>query len=71
MKKSRKVTPVNTNMQEDCVSLPKSQEQLTQLHNDNEDLFATSLIDRYTARPQSLQNMCLTMFAVNYKVSYS
>ena len=71
IKKSRKVTPVNTNMQADRVSLPKSHEQLTQLHDDDEDVFATSLIDRYTARPQSLHNMCLAMFAVNYEVSYS
>ena len=72
MKKRRKVTPVNTNMQADHVSLPKSQEQLTQLHDDDdEDVFATSLIDQYTARPQSLQSMCLAMFAVNYEVSYS
>ena len=45
MKKSRKVTPVNTNMKADRVSLPKSQEQLAQLHDDDEDVFATSLID--------------------------
>ena len=45
MKKSRKVTPVNTNMEADHVSLPKSQEQLAQLHDDDEDVFATSLID--------------------------
>ena len=32
-------------MQADRVSLPKSQEQLTQLHDDDEDVFATSLID--------------------------
>ena len=62
---------MNTNLQADHVSLPKSQEQLTQLHDDDEDVFAISLIDRYTARPQSLQNMCLPMFAVNYEVSYS
>ena len=44
IKKSRKVIPVNTNMQADRVSLPKSQEQLTQLHDDDdEDVFATSL----------------------------
>ena len=71
MKKSRKVTPVNTDMQADRVSLPKSQIQLTQLHDDDEDVFATSLIDRYAARPQSLQNMCLAKFAVNYEVNYS
>ena len=44
IKKNRKVTPVNTNMQGDCVNLPKSQDQLTQFHDDDddEDVFATA-----------------------------
>ena len=37
---------------------------------DDEDVFATSLIDRY-ARPVSLQNMCLATFAVTYDVIQS
>ena len=31
-------------------------------------MMKTSLIDRYAARPNSLQNMCLATFAVNYDV---
>ena len=42
MKKSRKVVPVTTSMKDECVSLPKPQSQLEQLHNDDEDVFATS-----------------------------
>ena len=68
MKKSRKVTNVNTDMQEECVSLPKSQTQLAQM---DDDIFATSIIDRYSAHPDSLNNMCLATFAVNYNVCYS
>ena len=71
MKKSRKVVPVTTSMKDECVSLPKPQSQLAQLHNDDEDVFATSLIDRYAARPVSLQNMCLATFAVTYDVIQS
>ena len=67
MKKSRKVVPVMTSMKDECVSLPKPQSQLAQLHDD-EDVFATSLIDRYDARPVSFQNMCLATFAVTYDV---
>ena len=52
-------------------SLPKPQSQLAQLHDDDEDVFATSLIDRYAARPVSLQNMCLATFAVTYDVIQS
>ena len=45
MKKSRKVTNVNTDMQEECVSLPKSQTQLAQMDDDDDDVFATSIVD--------------------------
>ena len=68
MKKSRKVVPVMTSMKDERVSLPKPQSHLAQLHDDDEDIFATSLIDRYGARPVSLQNMCLATFAVTYDV---
>ena len=56
MKKSRKVVLVMTSMKDECVSLPKPESQLAQLHDDNEDVFASSVIDRYAARPVSLQN---------------
>ena len=71
MKKSRKVVPVTTSMKDEHVNEPKSQSQLAQLHDDDEDVFATSLIDRYVARPVSLQNMCLATFVVTYDVIQS
>ena len=37
MKKSRKVVPV-TSMEDECVSLPKPQSQLKQLHDDDGDV---------------------------------
>ena len=37
-------------MKDENVSLPKPQSQLAQLHDDDEDIFATGLIDRYGAR---------------------
>ena len=69
MKKSRKVTSVNTNMKDECVSLPKTQGQLAQMDDDDENVFATSIIDRYAAKPPILGNMCLATFAVNYNVA--
>ena len=46
MKKSRKVTSVNTDMQEEHISVPKNYEQLSQLDDDDDDnVFATSIID--------------------------
>ena len=71
MKKSRKVQNVNTNMQDECVSLPKTRVQLAQMEDDDDNVFATSLIDRYAARPYELQNMCLATFAVTYDVATS
>ena len=59
MKQSRKVTNVNTDMQEERVSLPKSQTQLAQMDDDDDDVFATCIVDPYSARPDSLNNMCL------------
>ena len=55
-------------MRAERVSLPKTKKQLSQLHDDDEDVFATSLIDRYAARPSCLDKMCLAMFAVSYDV---
>ena len=58
-------------MKDEHVSLPKPKLQLTQLHNDDENVFATSVIDRYAARPLALQNICLAEFAVMYNVIQS
>ena len=66
MKKSRKVITVNTNMKDERVNLPKPGYRLAQLAKDDEDVFATSIIDRYLWRPHSLNDMCLATFAVNY-----
>ena len=71
MKKSRKVVTVSTSMRDEHVSLPKSKLLLAQLHDDDEDVFATSVIDRYAARPLALQNTCLATFAVMYDVIQS
>ena len=71
MKKSRKVVSVSTNMKDEHVSLPKPKSQPAQLHDDDEDVFATSVIDRYAARPLALQDICLATFAVMYDVTQS
>ena len=69
MKKSRKVVYVNTNMQCERVSLPKTKAQLEKLHTDDDDVFATSLLDRYGARPSTMHSTCLALFAVTYDVA--
>ena len=64
MKRGRKVVSVSTSMKDEHVSLPKPKSQLAQLHDDDENVFATSVIDRYAVRPLALQNICLATFAV-------
>ena len=64
IKKSRKVVSVSTSMKDECVSLPKTKSQFAQLGDEDEDVFATGIIDRYAARPHALQNICLATFAV-------
>ena len=58
-------------MKDEHVSLPKSKSQLAQLHDDDEDVFATSVNDRYAARPLALQYICLAIFVVMYDVIQS
>ena len=71
IKKSRKVVSVSTSMKDECVSLPKSKSQLVQVHDEDKDVFATSITDRYASRPHALHNICLSTFAVTYDVIQS
>ena len=58
-------------MQDEHVSLPKTRTQLAQMEDEDDNVFATSFVDRYAARPNELQNMCLATFAVTYDVATS
>ena len=60
-RQSRKAVFINTD-------LLKPLSQITQLEDDNDDLHMTSLIDRYAARPDILEHLCLAEFAANYDV---
>ena len=48
----------------------KSNDILSQLVDDDTDVFHKSLIDRYQHRPQSLSLMCLAEFAATYASGY-
>ena len=63
---SRKVIFVNASPKEDRVTLLKPASQLERIEDESEDIYQTSLIDRYAARPDSLDDMCLAEFAANY-----
>ena len=67
MKKSRKVTFVNSNMCDDQVSLPKHEKALSEMEEDEDNVYMTSIHDRYASQPGSLEVMCLAKFAVNYE----
>ena len=62
---------VSTSMKDEHMSLPKPKSQLMQLHDDDEDGFATRLVDRNGARPLVLQYICLATFAVTCNVIQS
>ena len=51
--------------------MKKSRKVVPVMTSMKDDVFATSLIKRYGARPVSLQNMCLATFAVTYDVIQS
>ena len=54
---SRKVIFVNTAAKEDRVSLLKPINQIEHMDEDSEDIYQTSLIDRYSARPDQLNHV--------------
>ncbi len=63
---SRKVVFINKSPKEDRVSLLKPANQLENMDDESEDIYLTSLIDRYAARPDSLNDIYLAEFAANY-----
>ena len=68
-KKSRQVVFVNSNMKSKRVARPKPYNKLKNLHDDDEDIYMTNILDRYAARPSSLDQMCLADFAVQYRLN--
>ena len=63
---SQKVVFVNTDFKKDRVGIFKKDGALQALDDDDEDVYQTSLIDRYASCPPVLEDMCLAEFAANY-----
>ena len=63
---SRTVVFVSTDTKDKRTCLLKPKHVLDDMDDDSEDIYMTSLIDRYAARPDSLNDMCLAEFAANY-----
>jgi len=66
-KMSRKVLYVNANKKGDRVLLCKPVSEIMEKEDDDENPFLTSIHDKYSARPQKLENMCLAEFATTYR----
>ena len=65
-KASRKVVFVNKAPKDKRISMLKPQIQLQEMDDDDENIFCTSPLDRYVARPDELENMSLAQFAATY-----
>ena len=67
---SRSVVFVNTNPKHERIAVLKSPDLLSQLEDDDTNVFQKSLIDRYQHRPQQLTSMCLAEFAATFATDY-
>ena len=66
--KGRNNTFINSSSRDEWVTLPKKRDILKKLHNDDKDVYKTSMNDRYAARPVNLKHKSLIKFAVSYEV---
>ena len=67
---SRSVVYVDTNPKQERIAILKDKTALSQLSDDDTNVFQKSLIDRYQHRPQELRSMCLAEFAATYVTNY-
>ena len=65
---SKAVVFVNTSSKDKRVSLLKPKQVLEEMNDDDEDIFHKSLTDRYVARPDNINHLCLAEFAASYTV---
>ena len=61
---------VDTNPKQDRIAVLKDNTALSQLSDDDTNVFQKSLIDRYQHRPKQLNFMCLAEFAATYVTNY-
>ena len=67
---SRSVVFLNTNVATERISVLKPLQHLEMMHDEDEDVFHKSMIDRYIHRPLELESMCFAEFGANYTVVY-
>lgn len=64
---SRQDIYINTSPKLERIGILKSKEELSKLPNDSQDVLEKGLIDHYSQRPNSLENICLAEFAACYE----
>ena len=67
---SRTVVFVDTSPKNNRIGVLKDLNAISQLDDDETNVFQKSLIDRYEHEPHTLDSMCLAEFAANYVTSY-
>ncbi|KAJ8048786.1 hypothetical protein HOLleu_01245 [Holothuria leucospilota] len=67
---SRQVVFINTNPKDKRVAMLKRKDVIDKMEDD-EDFFQTSLLDRYQARPDSLEDVTLAEFTASYRPMYT
>ena len=69
-KSSRQTLFVNTGMPETRVHILRPKRELEDLPEESEDIFQPNILDRYIARPKSMEDTCLADFTTNYRMDY-
>ena len=64
---SRAVVFVNSGLPDDRIRILKASWKLQTLPADSDEIFENGIIDRYIARPDSLNEICLADFATSYR----
>ena len=70
-KKSRTVINVSNHPGEERHRMPKSASLLAEKDENDEDIWMTNVHDRYAARPDQMENVCLAAFATQYNTCYA
>ena len=68
-RKSRTVVHINNAPKAERHRMPKSNFELADLDDDDEDVFQICIHDRYAVRPDDLEEMCLATFVAEYDVA--
>lgn len=65
----RNVIFINTNCPSERVSILLPQSKLAEKEDEDDDIYASNVITRYSCRPHSLEQICLAEFVANYRTT--